>query len=50
MAPGVAMMQTYSGGALDFPGGEVVTMSHGGPGRLVSCWKCVVCGWSVSAA
>lgn len=49
MAPSVAMMPTYSG-LPDFPGGSVVTMSPSGPGRVVGCWKCVVCGWSVTAA
>ena len=48
MRPGVAMGQTYTGSA-DFAGGEVVTMSPGGPGRLVACLKCVGCGHSVSA-
>ena len=49
MVQGFAMQQTYSG-VPDFPGGAVVTMSPGGPGRLIGCWKCAVCGWSVTAA
>jgi hypothetical protein len=49
MAQGFAMQQTC-GGIPDFPGREVVTMSPGGPGRLIGCWKCVACGWSVTAA
>lgn len=49
MALGVAMMSTYRGDTPDFHGCEVVTTSPGGPGRLVGCWKCAVCGWSVSA-
>ena len=48
MVQGLAMHQTYSG-VPDFPGGAVVTMSHGGPGRLIGCWKCAACGWSVTA-
>lgn len=47
MSQGVAMQQTYSGSP-DFHGGEVVTMSPGGPGRLIGCWKCAACGWSVA--
>ena len=46
MKPGIALEQTYTG-STDFPGGEVVTMSPGGPGRLVECRKCRECGWSV---
>lgn len=46
MKPGIALEQTYTGSP-DFPGGEVVTMSPGGPGRLVRCMKCERCGWSV---
>lgn len=46
MAPGIAIEQTYTG-APDFPGGEVVTMSPGGPGKLIECLKCPQCGWSV---
>ena len=30
------------------PGGEVVTMSPGGPGRIVPCLKCSACGHSVT--
>lgn len=46
MTPGIAIEQTYTG-APDFPGGEVVTMSPGGPGKLIECLKCPQCGWSV---
>ena len=46
MKPGIALEQTYTGSP-DFPGGKVVTMSPGGPGRLVECMKCEKCGWSV---
>lgn len=30
-------------------GGEVCTVSPGGPGKLIECMKCLECGWSVSA-
>lgn len=46
MKRGIALEQTYTGSP-DFPGGKVVTMSPGGPGRLVECMKCEKCGWSV---
>lgn len=46
MKPGKAIEQTYTG-IPDFIGGDVVTMSPGGPGRLIDCLKCVKCGWSV---
>lgn len=48
MQPSKAIDQTYTGSP-DFIGGAVVTMSPGGPGRLVDCMKCEACGWSVSA-
>lgn len=47
MKPSKAIAQTYTGIA-DFPDGEVVTMSAGGPGKLIDCMKCVKCGWSVT--
>lgn len=46
MKAGTAIAQTYTGKP-DFIGGEVVTMSPGGNGKLVDCVKCVDCGWSV---
>lgn len=33
-------------GEPDFTGGEAVTLSEGGPGRLVAVMKCSECGWS----
>ena len=48
MRPGVAIAQTYTGSE-DFPGGDVVTMSPGGPGRMIECMKCDTCGHSVSS-
>ncbi len=47
MKRGIALEQTYTGSP-DFPGGEAVTMSPGGSGRLVECMKCEKCGWSVT--
>ena len=48
MLPGKAIRETLAGMA-DFPGGEVVTVSPGGAGKLVDCLKCTQCGWSVTA-
>ena len=48
MTPGIAMGQTFTGIA-DFIGGDVATISPGGPGVLMACLKCNVCGHSVSA-
>jgi hypothetical protein len=31
----------------DFPDGEFVTMSYGGGGKMISCMKCEICGWSI---
>jgi len=48
MADGVATGQTYTG-ALDFPGDAgPVTISAGGPGKVIPCRKCTMCGWSVT--
>ena len=46
LKPGIALQQTATG-APDFQDGEVVTLSAGGPGRLIGCLKCEACGWSV---
>lgn len=48
MKPGLAMGQTVTG-MPDFIGGEVCTVSPGGPGKLIECSKCEECGWSVAA-
>jgi hypothetical protein len=48
MLHGVAMGETF-GGTPDFPGCEIVTLSACGPGYLLSCMKCNVCGHSVAA-
>ena len=45
--PGKALSQTWTGKP-DFPGHEIVTMSPGGPGRLIECLKCCDCGHSVT--
>lgn len=42
-----AIQETYVG-TPDFVGGEVCTISPGGPGKLVDCLKCEKCGWSVT--
>ena len=47
MRPGKAMKQTLRGFA-DFPGGDAVTLSPGGPGVLIDCMKCHKCGYSVT--
>jgi hypothetical protein len=44
---GIALQQTYTSGLPDL-GGEIVTMSPGGPGKLISCLKCPECGYSVT--
>lgn len=49
MDAGKAIEQTYTGGIGDFIGDKYpVTVSPGGPGKLVDCMKCKDCGWSVS--
>ena len=48
MLPGKAIRETLAG-LSDFPGGEVVTLSPGGAGKLIDCLKCTQCGWSVTA-
>lgn len=47
MKPSKAIAQTLTGRP-DFPGKEVVTISPGGPGRLIDCMKCEKCGHSVT--
>jgi ribosomal protein L40E len=49
MLPGIAMGQTYTAGMPDFPGDEkAVTLSAGGPGKVIEAMKCSKCGWSVT--
>lgn len=45
MQPGIAIEQTFTGSP-EFQSSAVVTMSPGGPGKLVECLKCPHCGWS----
>lgn len=50
MVSGIAIEQTYTSGMPDWPGDEpdaVVTMSPGGPGKVINCMKCPECGHSV---
>ena len=47
MTAGIAIESTLCG-MPDFPGGEVVTVSPGGPGRVIDCLKCGKCGHSVT--
>ena len=42
---GKAMQSTLVDGSPDM--GEVVTMYEGGPGKIVDCWKCPHCGYSI---
>ena len=49
MQPGIAMGQTYTAGAPDFPGDHHgSTMSAGGPGVVIEARKCVDCGHSIT--
>lgn len=48
MEAGYATEQTFTAGSPDFPGSDIVTMSAGGPGKMVPCRKCKACGWSVT--
>lgn len=50
MKPGKATGQMLVGGMPDFPGDKhAVTLTHGGPGKMIDCMKCVECGWSVTS-
>ena len=46
MNPGQALESTLVGEPDDM--GGCVTVSPGGPGKLVPCMKCAECGWSVT--
>lgn len=46
LAPRLALQST-SVGEPDL-GGDIATVSFGGPGRLIDCLKCLKCGWSVT--
>ena len=48
MSEGKAIEQTWLVGIGDFNDSEVgMTMSPGGPGRLIDCLKCDLCGHSI---
>lgn len=47
MTQGKAIQQTWTGKP-DFIGGIVVTLSPGGPGKLIDCLKCPQYGYSVT--
>jgi len=47
MLPGVALESTLVAGDKDL-GGDGITVSPGGPGKLIPCIKCSSCGWSVT--
>lgn len=38
MKEGIAIQQTYTKGSPDFIGGDIVTMSPGGTGKLIPCY------------
>ena len=45
MLPGKALQQTFTSGSPDFPNDSVgITVSPGGPGKLVDVLKCENCG------
>lgn len=46
MRPGVAILPTVVGEEDDI--GGCVTLSYGGPGRLIDCLKCPECGHSIT--
>ncbi len=47
MIHGQAIQQTFTSGIPDFPGDNVcITLSPGGPGKLVDVLKCRDCGHS----
>lgn len=48
MRPGIALAQTYTGIGDFNDRDDVVTLSPGGPGEVIHCWKCPACGWSVT--
>jgi hypothetical protein len=48
MKAGIAIEQTWSG-IPDFLGSkDVVTISPSGSGKVIPCWKCPICGYSVT--
>ena len=49
MKPSKAIDQTWTGEP-EWPGATLVTLSPGGPGKLIDCLKCVNCGHSISSS
>ena len=50
MKKGKALAQTWKPGLSDFPGDSVgITLSPGGPGKMIDVLKCPACGYSVAA-
>jgi len=50
MQRGRALVPTLTGGVLDFPSDAAAsTLTFGGPGQMVDCWKCPSCGHSIHA-
>ena len=47
MKNGIAIQNTVVG-VPDFIGGNVITLSHGGPGKIIEVLKCPECGHSIS--
>jgi hypothetical protein len=47
MRPGKAIENTLTGAPEFIDGPPIVTMSSGGPGKLIDCLKCLECGWSI---
>ena len=48
LRPGKALGQTWVAGIGDFDDKAIgITMSVGGPGKLIDCLKCDACGHSV---
>lgn len=49
MKEGLAMQSTLVSGMPDFIGDKQgITLSEGGPGRLIPCLKCEECGYSIT--
>lgn len=48
MVEGIALTETWVAAYDDFVGAEIVTMSPGGPGWQIDCYKCPACGWSMT--
>ena len=49
LVEGKAIENTYTGVG-DFGDHDIMTVSAGGPGKLIDCLKCPSCGWSITKA